>query len=147
MSVWRCHVLSPIVPFCSPSSLALPRKVFCPSVPYRDLCRCYKFLVLCGQMLRRSTNVFCFVSGCYMRHGSKSELMRGWISAGILRPCGPKLVNGKSRCGDCSLVTTARTPSLLQEQMTTSQINVATKVSSKFFRQQERCSSRHHLHK
>ena len=36
--------------------------------------------------------------------------MRGWISAGILCPCGPKLVKGRSKCGDCSLVTTARTP-------------------------------------
>ena len=40
-----------------------------------------------------------------------SEMMRGWISAEILCPCGPKLVNGRSKCGDCSLVTTARTPS------------------------------------
>ena len=40
-----------------------------------------------------------------------SELMRGWISAGILCPCSPKLVEGRIKCGDCSLVTAARTDS------------------------------------
>ena len=33
------------------------------------LCRCCQFLVLCGQMLRRYTNVFCSVSSCHMLHG------------------------------------------------------------------------------
>ena len=28
-SVWRCHVLSPIVPFCFPSRLVLRHKGFC----------------------------------------------------------------------------------------------------------------------
>ena len=52
-------------------------------------------------MLRRSTNVFCSVR----------KLMRGWISARILCSCGTKLVKSRITCGDCSLATTARTPS------------------------------------
>ena len=42
--------------------------------------------------------------------------MRGWISAGIWCPCGPKLAKSKSTCGDCSLVTTARTPSFSKKK-------------------------------
>ena len=34
----------------------------------------------------------------------------------------------------------------LKEQMSTTQINVTTEVFQKFFRQQERCSSRHHVY-
>ena len=37
--------------------------------------------------------------------------MRGWSSAGILCPRGPRHVKGRSRCGDCALVTKARSPS------------------------------------
>ena len=42
--------------------------------------------------------------------------MRGWTSVGILCPCGPKIVKGRSKCGDCSLATTARTPSFSQNR-------------------------------
>ena len=39
--------------------------------------------------------------GTWIAHSS--ELIRGWISARILCPCGPKLVKGRSKCGDCLL--------------------------------------------
>ena len=39
------------------------------SIHTEILCRCYQFLVLCGQVLRRSTKVFCPVSSCHTRHG------------------------------------------------------------------------------
>ena len=68
VSVWRYRVLPPIVPFCSPSSLALHRRVSFLSIR-GTLCRCCQFLVLCGQMWRHSTNVFCPVSTCHTRHG------------------------------------------------------------------------------
>ena len=42
--------------------------------------------------------------------------MRGWTSVGILCPCGPKIVKGRSKCGDCSLATTARTHSFSQNR-------------------------------
>ena len=70
-------------------------------------------------MLMRSTSVFCSVSSCHMRHGRlhiRLDLMRGWTSVGILCPCGPKIVKGKSKCGDCSLTTTARIPSFSQNR-------------------------------
>ena len=51
-----------------------------------------------------------------------------------------------SRCGDCSLVTTARTPSFSKKQMPTSQINVAAEVSQEFLRKKERRSPKHHTH-
>ena len=45
VSVWRYHVLLPIVPFCSPSSLALRRKGFSLVHPFHTeiQCRCYQF--------------------------------------------------------------------------------------------------------
>ena len=52
------------------------------------------------------------IRNCHIWHGRlqhSSDLMRGWISAGILCPCGPKLVKGRSKCGDCLLATTVRT--------------------------------------
>ena len=67
------------------------------------------------------------------------------IVAGISCLCGPKFVSGRRECGDCLFVTTPRSR-LLKEQMSTTQINVATEVFQKSFRQQERCSSGHHAH-
>ena len=53
-------------PLCSPSSLVLHRKGFSLVHPFHTGTqrRCYQSLVLCGQMLRRSMNVFCSVSSC-----------------------------------------------------------------------------------
>ena len=71
VSVWRYRVLLPIVPFCSPSSLVLHRRDFSLLHSFHTgiLCRCCQFLVHCGQMRRRSTNVFCPVSNYHTRHG------------------------------------------------------------------------------
>ena len=40
-----------------------------------------------------------------------------------------KLVKGRSKCGDCLLATTVRTPNFSKEQVPATQINVATQVS------------------
>ena len=106
-----------------------------------------------------------FVSSCHMWRGRlhlRQKLMRGWISAGILSPCGPKLVKGRSNAtarsspqltlpvsqrrdvhgpGQCGSRSHSK---LLKEQVPAIHIDVATEVSKKIFRQQERCSSRHH---
>ena len=70
-SVWRCHVLSPIVPSCFPSGLVLRHKDFALVHPCYDgiRCRCCQSLVTCGSMKRRSTNVFYPVSSCRKWHG------------------------------------------------------------------------------
>ena len=53
-----------------------------------------------------SRAVICGTVDCtFVRTDSWLDISR------ILCPCGPKLIKGKSRCGDSSLVTTARTPS------------------------------------
>ena len=72
--------------------------------------------------------------------------MRGWTSAWILCPSGPKLVKGRSKCGDCSLATTARTPSFSQNRCPRPRSMLAAEVSQEFLRQQEWCSTSHHMH-
>ena len=72
VSVCRYCALSPIFLLCFPSSLALHHIGYSPVHPSHAgiQCRCYQFLVLCGQvvdgrMMRRSTNVFCSVRSCH----------------------------------------------------------------------------------
>ena len=54
-----------------PVSLALHHRGFSLVNPFhaKIKCRCHQFLVLCGRMLGRSTNVFCSVSSCHTWHG------------------------------------------------------------------------------
>ena len=51
-----------------------------------------------------------------------------------------------SKCGACLPCHHSSHSQLLEEQISTSQVNMTTEVLQKFSRQQERCSSRHHGH-
>ena len=112
MSVWRYCALSPIFLLCFPSSLALHHRGFSPVHPFHTgiQCRCCRFQVHDGQMLRRSTNVFCSVRSCHIWHGRlhiRQSLCVSGFQPGFCVP----VVKDENTCGECLLSTTVRRPS------------------------------------
>ena len=75
-----------------------------------------------------------------------SVLVRGWISAGIVCLCGPNLVSGRSQMRRLFACHHSSHSQFHKEQMSMIPINVTTLVFQTFFRQQEQCSSRHHVY-
>ena len=136
--------------FCCPGSLALHHRFFfsCPSVPCRgsvsvlsvfgarwsDVEAIHECILFCSDLSH--------VAQCIAH---SSEVVRGWISAGILCP-GPKPVKGRSKCGDCSLVTTARTLSFSKNRCPRPRSMWQPRSLKKILRQQEWRSTRHHIH-
>ena len=79
----RYCALSPIFLLCFPSSLALHHTFFFVHPFHAGIqCSCCRFQVLDGQMLRRSTNVFCSVWSCLMRHG-RLHIRQNWCVLGF----------------------------------------------------------------
>ena len=121
---------------CFPSSLALHHRWFSPVHPFHAgiQCRCCQFLVLGGQMLRRSTNVRCSVRNCHMWHG-RLHIRQYWCVAGFQPGSRVPVAQNSSKVGaNAAIVHLSPRLGLpasqkKKKQMPTSRVNVATKFS------------------
>ena len=86
-----------------------------------------------------------FVLSGAVIHGTV-DFVRDWISAGTLCPCSPKTRQGQKQMRRVFAFHHCSHSQLLKEQVPATQIDVASEVSKKFFRQQERRSPRYYIH-
>ena len=121
---------SVIIRFCVPSSLALHHRRSSLIHPFQAEIqrRCCRFLMFCGQMLRRSTNVLRSVSSCRNVAGFQPG------------SCAPVAQNSSRVEANASTFRLSRTPSFPKNRCPRPRSMV------QLSRQQERCSSKHHMH-
>ena len=113
--VWQYCALSPIFLLCFPSSLVLHHRGYSPVHPFHAgiQCRCSRFQVHDGQMLRRYTNVFCSLRSCHIWPGRlhiRQSLCVTGFQPGFCVPVAQNSLRVKNKCGECLLSTTVRIP-------------------------------------
>ena len=100
-------------------------------------------LVLCGQKLRPSTNVFCSVSSCHMRHGCTFVRTDAWLD---FQPGSCVPVAQNSSRAEADAVTVRLLPQLALPVSQRTDVHVPGQCGSRglsgiFLRQQERCTT------